>query len=134
MTLRHSQEQQQQQQEFLHDNASQSFSGGVMHIRGVPQRPLEVVVWESTNGNTHYSTVLWEDPATGQRRTSCNCPGWAMKKAGKSHRECKHTRDMEGISTCNANRVEATRIQSVEQAVAAIDTIVDGKELRGITF
>lgn len=72
-----------------------NFSDGIMMVDGVPQTPKMSEEWESSNGVTKYTTVMWEDTRTGLLRCSCNCPGWAIKKNGKP-RECKHTKDMMG--------------------------------------
>lgn len=37
----------------------------------------------SSNGVTIYTATLWED-----HTTSCNCPGWAIRKT------CKHTKTL----------------------------------------
>jgi hypothetical protein len=105
-----------------------------MHIEGIPQRPEKVQNWLSTNGLTTYTTVKWVDPSTGDARTSCNCPGWTIKKAHK-HRECAHTKDMEGIATCNREKADdPIIIRSAEDAVESIPDVHVGKELRAITF
>lgn len=107
-----------------------TFSSGNMMVNGAPQTPIEVQNWESSNGVTNYSTIKWRDPETGVLRTSCNCPGWAMKKAGKP-RSCKHTKDMQGEKTCRAKKVDTIRITNIAQAEQEIPKY-DGRELRGI--
>jgi hypothetical protein len=108
-----------------------SFSDGVMHVNGQPQRPANVVHWEASNGYTNYTTVEWVDPFTGDRRTSCNCPGWANKRRGQP-RGCCHTADMEGIRACNRKRVDTTAITTMHEALEAIPDIREGRALRGI--
>lgn len=126
-------QQQTQQAQFLHDNSNQSFTNGVMHVNGAPQAPVETQNWKSSNGTTIYTTVKWQDPASGRYRTSCNCPGWAMKK--KAHRECCHTKDMEGAVACTKERAgHMNTITTVADAVKLIPDIEDGRELRGIVL
>lgn len=110
-----------------------AFSNGVMLVDGRSQTPVRVAHWESTNGLSRYTTVEWEDPATGVRRTSCNCPGWTHAR-GDQARSCCHTLDMEGKQVCTRKRIEDLPISSVAQAQAEIPSIKDGRELRGITF
>lgn len=119
------------EQQFVPVDASVTFRDGLMLVGGAPQRPNRVVQWESSNGITNYSCVEWIDPATGNRRTSCNCPGWAIKKAGRD-RQCTHTLDMEGRKTCTRKRVDTTQIRSAAQAAAVVPDLVDGRELRSI--
>lgn len=103
-----------------------------MHVNGAPQRPNRVEVWESSNGLTNYSTVEWVNPADpSEKRTSCNCPGWAHKKPGKA-RSCMHTLDMEGLKTCPRQRVDTQQIRTVAQAVELVPEIQDGRFLRSI--
>lgn len=124
---------QTQKTEYAHDNQDQAFLNGVMHVNNMPQVPVEVQNWKSSNGNTVYTTVKWQDPASGRFRTSCNCPGWAIKKKGKTHRECCHTKDMEGEAVCAKERADHLHtISSREDAVKLIPDIEDGRELRGI--
>lgn len=126
----------QQQQEtdrvFLPvtDMAGVAFSNGLMTVNGRPQRPVRVEHWESSNGLTTYTCVEWQDPATGERHTSCNCPGWTHKRG--SSRSCCHTKDMEGEKPCQRKRIESVQITSVKQAVEEIPDLHDGRELRGI--
>jgi hypothetical protein len=107
-----------------------SFSGGVMMVNGSPQQPVLVDDWESSNGTTKYTTVKWQDPETGEQRVSCNCPGWAIKKAGKPRR-CKHTDDMMGLRGCNASKAGSTVIRTISQATERIPDF-EGRALRGI--
>lgn len=110
-----------------------SFLGGVMHVNGRAQQPREVAQFESSNGLTTYTTVVWQDGVTGERRTSCNCPGWAHAKKGGS-RGCCHTRELETGVPCGKRRVTNRRIHSVEEAVEAIPEIHEGRELRAFTW
>lgn len=110
-----------------------TFSNGVMLVDGRSQTPVRVAHWESTNGLSRYTTVEWQDPVTGLKRTSCNCPGWTHAK-GEQPRGCCHTQDMEGVKPCNRKRIEDLAITSVAQAQAEIPSIKEGRELRGITF
>lgn len=127
------QQEQEQQATFVRDGRDHGFSHGVMIVDGRAQRPVEVQHWLSSNELTTYTTVKWQDPVTGELRTSCNCAGWAIKKG--SRRECCHTKDMEGITTCRRKKAGgAAVIHSAAEAAAEIPDIVDGKELRGITF
>lgn len=102
-----------------------------MHANGRGQRPVRVEHWESSNGLTTYTCVEWQDPVTGERRTSCNCPGWTNKKKDKA-RSCCHTKDMEGTKPCPRKKIEAVAITSVDVAMENIPDIHDGRELRGI--
>lgn len=104
-----------------------------MLVEGRSQTPVRVAHWESTNGLSRYTTVEWQDPVTGLKRTSCNCPGWAHAK-GDQPRSCCHTLDMEGKQICGRKRIEDLTITSVAQAQEAIPTLREGRELRGITF
>ncbi len=108
------------------------FSQGNMIVGGQAQMPTHVRHWESSNGLSQYTTVQWEDSASGAKRCSCNCPGWSFRKQGRP-RSCKHTNDMMGISDCNATPVdtEPVRIQTVQEAEESIPKF-DGKHLRGI--
>ena len=98
-----------------------------MQVNGVFQTPQEVVQWRSSNGLTNYTTVLWVDPETGEKRTSCNCPGWTVS----GRRTCKHTKDMEGVKTCRAEKVDSVTIATAAQAEANINEF-DGRHFRGI--
>lgn len=131
---RQTERQTSEQTTFLHDNENQSFRDGTMHINGRPQKPVRVEHWQSSNGLTNYTTVEWEDPVTGQKRTSCNCPGWTNKRRTDPHRRCKHTKDMEGEAVCDATKVDTVQITSADVAMQAIPEIVEGKELRGFIF
>jgi len=117
--------------EFVHEDSEVSFRDGTMHVDGRPLWPERVEQWESSNGTTIYTAIVWFNQATGERRTSCNCPGWAIKKHNQ-HRQCTHTKDLEGIHVCPRTKVGDTRIRSVSQAVAVIPDIVEGKCLRVI--
>ena len=108
-----------------------SFIDGVMHVSGDAQRPTKVELWESSNGTTTYSTIEWQDPVTGVKRTSCNCPGWGMKKKGKD-RACCHTNDLEGKKPCEKKRVRTQVIRTVADAQREIPDCHDGRRLRGI--
>ena len=119
-----------QQQGFTAVNKNTKFSDGVMLVGGVPQRPATVRRWESSNGLTVYTTVEWIDPSTGERRTSCNCPGWA--NARSNVRECTHTKQLEGRGSCDRKLVTDETIRTVAQAKELIPEIIDGRELRGI--
>ena len=109
-----------------------SFSRGNMVVNGQAQQPSEVRHWESSNGLSQYATVQWVDPASGEKRVSCNCPGWAIKRKGRL-RSCKHTDDMMGINACNAEPVEREPIviKTVTQAESEIPKF-EGRALRGI--
>ena len=67
-------------------------SRGILMVDGILQAPVRI--WEpaSTNGMTKYATVEWVHPTTGERRLSCNCPGWANMRG--SERTCKHVVQM----------------------------------------
>jgi hypothetical protein len=109
-----------------------AFSRGNMFVNGQAQTPTHVRHWEASNGLSQYTTVQWEDSASGEKRCSCNCPGWAFAKKGKLRR-CKHTDDMMGIRNCDATPVDAepVRIQTVQEAEKSIPRF-DGRQLRGI--
>ncbi len=108
-----------------------TFANGNMLVNRGFQVPVEAQRWESSNGITVYTAVKWRDPQTGEHRVSCNCNGWAMKKAGRPRR-CKHTDDMMGIKTCSAKRVEATyQITTIKQAEEIVPRF-EGRALRGI--
>lgn len=108
-----------------------TFSGGNMMVNGVAQVPEMARQWESSNGLTMYTTVQWKDPQTDEKRVSCNCTGWAVKKKGKP-RQCKHTLDMMGVEPCNARAVNAgQQIRTIRQAEAIVPKF-NGQELRGL--
>jgi len=56
-----------------------------------PRRPPVVAAWAvpSSHGTTIYETLLYADGST-----SCNCPAWVFRKAGRP-RGCRHTRKAE---------------------------------------
>ena len=108
-----------------------SFSRGVMRFAGVTLKPVRVEHWESTNGLTTYTTVAWEDKE-GNLRSSCNCPGWTIKRGDT--RECKHTKDMEGRKTCHDNNVDSINVTSIKVAVDSIPEMVSGDDLRAFSF
>lgn len=109
------------------------FSKGNMLVNGMPQVPEEAQRWESSNGVTVYTTVKWHDPTTQEKRVSCNCPGWAMKKKD-GPRRCKHTDDMMGIKNCGDRKIDgSTTIRTIKQAEEIVPKF-DGRELRGIMF
>lgn len=122
---------QTQRSEFVQSDEGVTFPGGVMHVNGNVQRPERAKHWLSSNEITKYTTITWVDPATGQKRTSCNCRGWSTKKRGKK-RECMHTKEMEGRGTCDRTPVTDEEIRTLTQARELIPDIHDGKELRGI--
>lgn len=109
-----------------------TFSKGNMLVDGMAQIPRQVQDWESSNGLSHYTAVMWEHPTTGEMRCSCNCPGWAIKRKG-TPRQCEHVKDMMGLMTCKKTRIDQrpVRITTVSQAEERINKF-DGKELRGI--
>lgn len=118
---------------FVQSDAGVSFRDGVMHVSGMPQRPVQTQHWMSSNELTQYTTVAWQDPVTGTRRSSCNCPGWRTAKPGQK-RTCCHTKDLEGTATCDRQRVEAspiplTSVRDVEQHVESVKNV---RELRSI--
>ena len=107
------------------------FSKGNMIVNGIEQLPEEVQQWLASNGLSQYTTVKWADPTTGDKRVSCNCQGWAVKRKGKP-RQCKHVKDMMGMETCDASPItEPVRISTVTQAEAMIPKF-EGRNLRGI--
>jgi len=107
-----------------------TFSGGNMMVNGVSQIPEVARQWESTNGLTVYTTVQWKHPTTDEKRVSCNCTGWAMKRRGQP-RQCKHTLDMMGVKTCNSKAVSGgQQIRTIAQAEAIVPKF-DGREMRG---
>ena len=108
-----------------------SFPDGIMHVNGEAQRPTKVELWESSNGTTTYTTIEWQDPVTGVKRTSCNCPGWGMKKKDKD-RQCCHTNDLEGKKPCDKKRVRTVAIRTVADARREIPDCHEGRNLRGI--
>lgn len=130
--MAHFRQQQSQEQTttYVTNDTGVSFRDGVMHVDGRPLRPLRVESWFSSNGYTTYQTVEWEDPVTMERRTSCNCPGWAHKRG--SRRECVHTKDMEGIKPCTRDKANTHVIRTVADAVAHVPDMRDGRALRGI--
>jgi hypothetical protein len=116
---------------FVHDNARITFSDGTMHVNGQPMWPDDVANFLSSNKLTTYTAIVWRDVASGERRTSCNCPGWTIKRRGQP-RQCTHTKDLEGIKPCSRPRVSSTSVQSVAQAVELVPDIAYGKCLRAI--
>lgn len=67
-------------------------SRGTLVVDGVHQTPVRIYESASSNGLSKYTAVEWVHPTTGDRRLSCNCPGWAIKKG--PYRGCKHTDEM----------------------------------------
>jgi hypothetical protein len=120
-------------EQFVHDERGVSFTNGIMHVMRQAQRPVEVARWESSNGMTVYTTVKWRDPITGELRTSCNCPGWVMKRRDR-RRRCCHTDDMEGVKVCSRTRVDSMAIHSLAEAAEAIPEVHGGRELREINL
>lgn len=118
-------------QKFVHGERGVSFIDGTMHVDGQALWPQRVERWRSSNGLTVYTTVVWYNQATGERRTSCNCPGWTIKKSGK-HRECTHTKDLEGIKPCPRRKAGSHEVRSVQEAVALVPDMEFGKCLRAI--
>lgn len=112
--------------------AGVTFSKGNMLVGGAAQVPIQTQQWESSNGLTNYVTVMWQDPATGIRRCSCNCPGWAIKRKNQT-RGCKHTKDMMGVSPCDARPVtpQPIVVQNMAEAEKLISNF-DRRLLRGI--
>ena len=129
--------QQQRQQQATETGYASStgpeihFREGLMHVHGQPQRPVQALHFESSNGLTQYTTVEWVDPITGVSRTSCNCAGWTVKKKDKA-RGCCHTRELETGVGCGKRRIDQVAIQTVSQAVSAIPELKAGRELRGL--
>lgn len=108
-----------------------TFSAGNMLVNGMPQVPEEAQRWESSNNVTVYTTVKWSDPTNGDKRVSCNCLGWAMKKK-TGPRRCKHTDDMMTIKTCSGRKVDGSiTIRTIKQAEEIVPKF-DGRELRDI--
>lgn len=116
---------------FVHDSQGVSFKDGTMHVRKRPLWPEKVEQWESSNGLTVYTAIVWYDQATGKRHTSCNCPGWTFKR-GKGHRECTHTKDAEGRASCSRRKVNSQVVTTVRDAVALVPDMQYGKLLRAI--
>lgn len=116
------------------------FSKGVMQVNGRTQRPIASCDFDATNGLTKYTAVVWQDPITGEQRTSCNCPAWCISRGHA--RTCRHTQALEGHATTaprqrrsrpapNPPRVK--QLHTVEEALAAIPDISDdGRLLRAI--
>lgn len=108
-----------------------TFSKGNMMVHGNYQTPTEVKRWRSSNGLSVYTAVVWQDPDTGERRTSCNCQGWAIKRGDKP-RDCKHTKHLKGIKTCRDEVVDEFEIRTVEAASAAEIPGYDTRNFRGL--
>jgi len=120
---------------YDHSETGVAFSQGVMYVNGSPQIPARVQHWLSTNENSQYATTEWRDPATGQLRTSCNCPGWTIRRKGAAHRECCHTKDMEGVATCDRKRVESGGplvLNTLADVERHVESISNTRELRAI--
>jgi hypothetical protein len=56
-----------------------SFRNGMKYVDGTVYCAVRHVEVLSSNGHTVYTASLWQDGTT-----SCNCPGWAMRK------RCRH--------------------------------------------
>lgn len=133
-------EQQAQSANQVHPNYASAensdgvvFSKGNMVVNGTAQMPSLAQQWESSNGLTVYTTVTWNHPHNDEKRVSCNCPGWTIKKPGKPRR-CKHTDDMMGIARCGDRKVDTARaITTVAQAEEIVPKF-DGRLLRSIEF
>ena len=95
------------------------FAHGIMTVNGVTQRPSRYIYRESLSGSGEYTAIVWEHPRTGELRTSCNCRGWTIKKKNK-HRECKHTKELEGERAAPRNAAPVTAIRSIAQAIEVI--------------
>jgi hypothetical protein len=122
-------------QPFIQSDVGVPFIGGVAHVNDRPQVPTDVQHWLSSNGLTQYTTITWIDPTTGERRTSCNCPGWTIKKKGSPKRTCCHTQDMEGTRPCfDKEKVEnePIPIRTVRDVQKHIPTVEGTRELRAI--
>lgn len=122
----------------VESTAGVSFAKGNMVVNGSPQIPIFVQDWFSSNGLTKYTTVLWQDPATGERRVSCNCLGWTHRRVNAA-RECCHTKDMKGIEPCGKQKADAapvpiTSMQQAEERIKHFDSHLDGRELRAINL
>lgn len=93
-----------------------SFPGGVMHVEGRPQEALRIAENTASNGFTKYVAAIWQDPLTGELRTSCNCAGWTIKRG--PYRTCKHVQALQdhpetGRTLAEARAAAETAPQSV---------------------
>lgn len=108
-----------------------SFPQGVMHVAGVRQDIRRIIERRSSNGLTKYVAIEWSHPATGELRTSCNCPGWTRHAA----RSCKHTQEFDNNHLVGAEYADEVQLPTQITARARpVDQIIDGKHLRGFTF
>jgi len=108
-----------------------TFSYGIMRVDGRSQRPIAVVNWAASSAGKQYTCTHWQDPMTGEHRTSCNCRGWTVKKKNRD-RECCHTKDMEGRQECAKQRLSSYAINTPAEAAAVIPNVEDNRELRAI--
>lgn len=106
-----------------------------MVVNGIHQIAMRSVDRNSSNGLSTYTAVEWADPSTGERRCSCNCPGWANR------RYCKHTQELidnPGVGLLDDERYElpvSSRPNSEKREGRVVDVeTTDGRKLRGFTF
>jgi len=111
-----------------------SFQGGIMHVDGEACEPVRILDQASSNGLTRYAAVIWRRPTTGELRSSCNCPGWAVMRG--AFRTCKHTQQLEdnpgsGRTLAEAQEEVSRNVSSVAPRTAEIVTTI-GKMRRRI--
>jgi len=105
-----------------------------MHVNGRAQRPARSVTFRSTNGLTMYTAVDWEDPASGDLRSSCNCPGWTIWRDKSKPRTCAH---VVALVADNFNGLDVVANQAIHSAAEALEfapTIKDSETLRSLQF
>lgn len=101
-----------------------------MHVNDVPQFIVRMLQRVSSNQITRYTAIEWADPSTDERRTSCNCPGWANRRA------CKHVKELTdnpGIGLVSDDDIQLpSTITATPRPVT--HRTEDGRNLRGFTF
>lgn len=93
-------------------------SRGTLIVDGVLQDPVRIYEAASTNGLSKYTAVEWVHPTTGDRRLSCNCPGWTVKRG--PHRGCKHTDAMMRDPSLGMSLAEAQAALSAPTQVGGV--------------
>ncbi len=109
-------------------NAVVSFRAGVMLVDGISQTLVRTIDRMSSNNVTRYTAIEWADPATDERRTSCNCPGWANRRA------CKHVKELTDDSGIGLLTDDVELPPQITARRQSVTRTVAGRPLRGFTF
>lgn len=109
-----------------------AFPHGVMTVGGRQQDPQRILEAASSNGLTKYTAIVWRDPDSGALRTSCNCPGWAIKRGAT--RSCKHTEALQSDNTAGMSYRELLHSPSIEVTQRTEEIMVARRETGGRTL